>query len=265
MSRTQYPLIIKITTAAAFLVMIAINALANILPINGITTGAVSDSYPNLFAPAGLTFTIWGLIYVLLLIFVLDQTGLFRRLNEQQQQLLRRISPYFIISSLANTLWIICWHYGFISLSLLPMLAILLSLLTIMTRFDPSPMTIKDELLIRLPFSVYTGWITVAMIANITTALVSQNWTGWGISEEIWTIVALAAGLLIGTITILKRQDIAYGLVLVWAYIGIAIKRYDAAPRHSLIILAVFIAIAIFLLADFYIAACRFLQNRKLT
>ena len=55
---------IKIAVVVTYLIMIAVNAMANILPINGIDTGAVSDSYPNLFAPAGLTFSIWGVIYL---------------------------------------------------------------------------------------------------------------------------------------------------------------------------------------------------------
>ena len=63
---------------AAFLAVIVFNTLANSLPLNGRGTGELSDIYPNLFVPAGLTFSIWGLIYILLAGFTALQESLNR-------------------------------------------------------------------------------------------------------------------------------------------------------------------------------------------
>lgn len=96
---------IKIITVVTYLTMILVNALANILPINGITTGEVSDSFSNLFAPAGITFAIWGVIYTLLLGYTIYQLGFFRsNKTEHHSRLLEKVSIAFSISSILNSL-----------------------------------------------------------------------------------------------------------------------------------------------------------------
>ena len=208
-----------------FLLMIIVNILANTLPINEQTTGQVSDSYPNLFAPAGITFAIWGLIYLLLLGFTLYMIGCFQKNSSTvKADLLNQVGIIFSISSIANTLWILTWHYEKIPLSMLIMVIILSCLIIINQLVVNEKLTAKEKLFIRLPFSVYFGWITVATIANATTLLVSLNWNGFGISEPVWTIIIIITGMIIGTITMLRNRDIAYGLVMLWAYAGIYIK-----------------------------------------
>ncbi|MFY9901673.1 MAG: tryptophan-rich sensory protein [Trichococcus sp.] len=216
---------IKITVAVTYLIMIAVNAMANILPINGIDTGAVSDSYPNLFAPAGLTFSIWGVIYLLLLGYTLYQFGIFQGdKSKVKTELLRKVGIVFSASSVVNAAWIFSWHYRMIGLSVILMLVILLSLIYINQLILKGKLDQKEKLFIRLPFSVYFGWITVATIANITTLLVDIGWNGFGISESIWTILIIIIGLAIGAVTMIRNHDIAYGLVIIWAYAGILIK-----------------------------------------
>ncbi|MGO1368662.1 MAG: tryptophan-rich sensory protein, partial [Senegalia sp. (in: firmicutes)] len=144
---------IKVSVIITYIAMIATNALANILPINGLTTGEVSDSFENLFAPAGLTFSIWGLIYLLLGLYSLYQAGLFRD-NNRRVKLLNSVGIIFSISSIANAAWIFSWHYKVLSLSILLMLVILISLITIVKKIN------KEKLFISLPFSIYFGWIT---------------------------------------------------------------------------------------------------------
>jgi len=157
--------LIKIFTALAYVVMIAANALANILPINNRTTGAVSDSYPNLFAPAGLTFSIWGLIYLLLAGYVVYQ---FTKRAANKESLLGKINPLFIATSLANFLWIFAWHYDYIGFSVILMLILLFLLIKIADILRREKFSAWEKLFIMAPFSVYFGWITVATIANIT-------------------------------------------------------------------------------------------------
>lgn len=199
------------------------NILANVLPINGITTGEVSDKYSNLFAPAGYTFAIWGLIYILLAGYTVYQLGIFQKVNENYI-LLNKIGVYFSISSIANVLWILSWHFDKIGYSVILMVVILLCLIQINRMTSNEILSPIEKLFIRLPFSIYFGWITVASIANITTYLVSIGWSGFGISEVVWTILILLVGVIIGTITMLTNRDVAYGLVFVWAYLGILVK-----------------------------------------
>ena len=221
----------RILNTITFVLMVFVNALANILPLNGRNTGEVSDLYPNLFAPAGITFAIWGLIYLLLAGFVFYQFGAFQRnKSTYREDLIQEIGPYFAISSLANAAWIFAWHYQMILVSVVLMLIILYCLAVIVihiSKYDLFPM--KEKIFVKLPFSIYFGWITVATIANITVLLVSLGWHGWGISEQMWTVVILFVGLIIAIMTMLKNRDIAYGLVVIWAYAGILLKHLSAS------------------------------------
>lgn len=248
---------IKITVAVTYLIMVIVNALANILPINGIDTGAISDSYPNLFAPAGLTFSIWGVIYLLLLGYTLYQFGLFQGdKSKVKTELLRKIGIVFSASSVVNATWIFSWHYRMIGLSVILMLVILLSLIYINQLILKEKLDQKEKLFIRLPFSVYFGWITVATIANITTLLVDIGWNGFGISESIWTILIIVIGLVIGAVTMIRNHDIAYGLVIIWAYAGILIKHMSQdgfAGQYTCIIMTVIACIVLMGVAIGYV------------
>lgn len=216
---------VRVFAAITFFIMIAVNALANILPINDQTTGGVSESYPNLFAPAGYTFSIWGVIYILLFAYTIYQFGIFRgRSNISNADLLDKIGIFFIVSSIANSIWIFAWHYNVIWLSLLLMIVILISLIIIDREIPNTGLTFSERILVKIPFGIYFGWITVATIANITTFLVSIGWRGFGLQESAWTVIVLVIGFLIVTANMLRSKNIAYGLTIIWAYTGILIK-----------------------------------------
>ncbi len=219
----------SILVTITFILMVTVNALANILPIAGITTGEVSDSFPNLFAPAGITFSIWGFIYLLLGLYTLYQLGLFQKENATDAELLKRVGNLFAFSSLINAIWIFCWHYNVIFLSVILMLLILLSLITIHLVLRKIPMTCKEWFFIKLPFSIYFGWITVATIANVTALLVTLGFSGWGLSEPVWTSTLIIIGTLIGMTTAILARDIPYVATLIWAFAGILIKHTSAS------------------------------------
>ncbi len=229
-----------------FAVMVTVNALANILPIGGVNTGEVSDAYPNLFAPAGITFSIWGLIYFLLLLFVLYSMGVFGKKGGFEAS--KSASIPFIVSSLANTAWIFSWHYRIIPLSLVLMVVILSSLMTAYVRIQKRSLSAAEKCFVRLPFSIYFGWITVATIANITTFLVDIGWNGFGISETVWMGIALVAALAIGATTTLRYKDWAYGLVILWAFAGIYIKHISASGFNAQYPLVIYTVMAVFAL-----------------
>lgn len=230
MQKDNNGILLKILTVLTFLAMLTVNALANTLPLNGIGTGAVSDSYPNLFAPTGLTFAIWGLIYLLLTAYTLYQLGLFHdKKAPTDPGLLSKIGIAFSISSLANTAWIFSWHYRIIPLSMVLMIVILGCLIYIAQLIKKGALSGRETGFIKIPFGVYFGWITVATIANATALLVDLGWNRFGLSETLWTVCILVVGMLIGALTTIRNRDIAYGLVLVWAYAGILIKHTAAA------------------------------------
>jgi hypothetical protein len=226
-----------------FLGTVAVNALANVLPINNITTGALSDLYPNLFVPAGLTFAIWGLIYVLLGIFVIYPLIPSVRRDPRKVDFVRRIGPLFFISCLANIGWIFAWHYQILPLSLIFMLILLGCLLFIYLRLNvgKSETTRAERYFAHLPFSVYLGWITIATIANVTALLVNTNWNTWGLGEQFWAVAVIIVGIAIALSMLFTRKDIYYSLVVDWALLGILLKRLSVTtvPDQSVVIVTI--------------------------
>lgn len=248
--------LLKCLVVLTFIAMVTVNALANILPINGVTTGAVSDSYPNLFTPAGFTFSIWGLIYVLLALHALYQLGLFRdQKRKANDVLLRKTGIVFSATSLVNIAWIFLWHYRLIPLSMVLMAVLLICLIYIMFVIDEQNLSLREKVLIGLPFSVYFGWIMVATIANANVLLVSIGWDGFGLAEPTWTIIVLVLGVLIGGAATIRFKDFASGLVLVWAYTGILIRHITASGfsgQYPGVIITASICIALFIAVIVY-------------
>jgi len=220
---------IPLISLVTYIIMIVTNALANILPINGKGTGEISDFYANLFAPAGYTFAIWGLIYLLLLTYTVYQLSFHQAKDDNKKQLIKTINIAFIISSLANAFWILAWHYDYIFISLVLMLIILICLIRINLALRKKELSIWQKLFIRLPFSVYFGWITVATVANVTTLLVSLEWDGFGLADYFWTDIIIIIAAIIGFAATLYYQDVAYASVIIWAYIGILVKHLSTA------------------------------------
>jgi hypothetical protein len=211
----------------AFVGVVVINYLAVSLPLNNKSTGELSDQYPNLFVPAGLTFSIWGVIYVLLAIYAIYQLVVAFRRTATDGSFLDRIGVLFILSSVANMGWIFAWHYELVSLSLVIMLLLLLTLIAIYLRLGigRSAAPGRERYLVHLPFSVYLGWITVATIANVTALLVDMGWNRFGLSEAFWTVAVIAVGVAITLVMLLQRRDVFYSLVVLWALLGILLKR----------------------------------------
>lgn len=217
---------LAVANIVAYLAMVVVNGLANALPLNGRQTGEISDAYPNLFVPAGLTFAIWGLIYLLLLGFVV--AGLVAALREGEAAgEVARIGPLFLVSSGANLAWIFAWHWERIPLTLVLMLVILGSLIWTCLRLDIGRRSVgpATRLTMHLPFSVYLGWITVATIANVTALLVSIGWGGLGIGPVTWTVSMIVVASAITLAVIVTRRDLAYTLVIAWAFLGIYLER----------------------------------------
>ena len=206
-----------------FPLVIYVNYLANSLPIGGVTTGEVSDLLDNLFTPTGFTFSIWGVIYLSLFIFLIS---LFR-ISENQKPFIGKVLLLFNINCSLNVSWIFAWHYMFFPLSLIIMLCLLYNLILISRVINLHYKDFKPTYLYNITsfsFNIYFGWITVATVANFTGLLVSYEWDGFGISHEVWTTVIILVATLIATFTFLKNSAIWYLLPILWAFYGIHYK-----------------------------------------
>lgn len=213
----------QIFVALAVAATIAMNFLANIIPLNGQNTGEISDRFKVFFVPAGYVFSIWGLIYVGLAAY-----AVFQALPAQKSEpSLRRIGWPFLVASAANIIWLFFWHYNLFALTEVAMLTLLASLIIIYLRLEIGIKEVGAGMrwAVHIPFSVYLGWISVATIANTTDLLYYWNWGGWGISPQVWAVIMLAVAALLGLIMALRRRDVAFLAVLVWAFAGIAVKQ----------------------------------------
>jgi len=220
---------LAILNLIGLIITITANGLANGLPLNGMTTGELSDLYPNLFVPAGITFSIWGVIYFLLICFcIYTLVGVFRN-NDKTTMKVVQMGYWFFISCLANAGWIFAWHYRIVPLSVGIMLLLLISLCIIYSRLRKLPLlyTKKEYFFLQLPFGVYLGWITIATIANITALLVSLGWNRFGLSEDIWLTIMLFIAVALNIYILRKKKDFEYTAVVIWAFVGIIIKRNE--------------------------------------
>ena len=241
---------LQVTNIIFFVVMVVINALAGSTTLlNGKLSGEISDLYPTLITPAGFTFSIWGIIYALLLVFIVFQA--FPR--NRNQSFLHQISFLFALSSIFNVFWLFLWHYEFITFSVGLMFGLLATLIAIYLRLDigRASVPLRERILVHIPFSVYLGWITVASIANVAVALTAAGWDGGGVQPVMWAVLVLAVAVLIALIAIVTRKDVAYSLVIVWALAGIMSKQIEsqnivlAAEAGMAIILVAIAAMAV--------------------
>ncbi|GHE35924.1 hypothetical protein GCM10017764_19100 [Sphingobacterium griseoflavum] len=203
--------------------MVIVNYLSNTGIFGGNTMKTVSDTYFTHFTPAGYAFSIWGIIYLGLLAFVL-YTGLPLLSNRIAKPVIGKIGWLFCISCLANMLWIVSWlsHYTLLSVGL--MVVLLLTLLVLVKRLELNIVARKwkDYLFIALPFSLYTGWISVAIIANVASLLVKNGWEGFGLSAMQWTVMMIGVAGIVNLYMVLRRNMRAFGVVGIWALLAIA-------------------------------------------
>ncbi len=225
-------LIVILTTAMTLLV----NALANALPINGLTTGEISNRFQVYFVPAGYVFSIWGVIYLGLLAYTIVQALPAQRANPR----LRAIGWWTVLANLANTAWIFLWHYERFVLTLPVMFLLLAALLVIYVRLGVGRTTVPrlEIWTVRLPFSIYLGWITVASIANVSAVLDYLQWNQWGFSDGVWMLGILAVVVLLSAAMNFSRRDLAYALVILWALAGIGVK----FPQHGIVTIGIWVS-----------------------
>lgn len=213
------------------LIALVVNYLSNTGIFNSKTIGEVSKKYNTLFTPAGYAFSIWGLIYLLLISFVAYQWYFW--LKERKDEVIHRIGGWFMLANIANASWVVAWIYEYTGLSVLIMLVLLVSLIQIVRRLDlerwDAPLDII--LFVWWPICIYIGWIILATVANISAFLISLGWKGGTLLEESWTIVLILISTFIYTVLIYIRNMREAALVGVWGLVAIAYRQWNEQPE----------------------------------
>jgi hypothetical protein len=244
MSTSKKTVALQIGNILAFIVTLAVNGLASTSILGGKTTAQISDQYATLITPAGYVFAIWGIIYALLAVFLVYQA----LPSQKNKPFHTQVSALFILSSAWNIGWIFLWQYGYIALSAALIVAFWATLAAIYLRLkiSKSDAPLREKACVQLPFSVYFAWVTVATAADIAAAASYAGWLKWVPADAVWGILAAAIVLVFSLVVIAARRDIAFGLVVIWALVGIAVKQI-AVPSivYTAIIGAVIVAAAL--------------------
>lgn len=211
---------LQVLNIIAFLLVVAVNYFSNTGAINGETMGSVSAEYENLFTPAGYAFSIWGLIYFALAGFVIYQI-----VSSRGREQVIKIGWWFVISCVLNIAWIFAWLNHFTGLSGIIMMFLLISLIMIIfrTRMELDDAPLSTIAFVWWPFSFYSGWITVALIANIAAWLTAIGWDGFGISEVTWTITMIIVAVLINLTITWTRNMREFALVGAWGLVAVGV------------------------------------------
>ena len=219
---------LAILNSISILAVIAINGIAGSTGIFGETVGSVSDKYNTLFTPAGYAFSIWGIIYLGLIVFAIFQNiRAFK--NEADSEFILQIGPWMVLNSLANIAWIFAWLSEHIGLSLLLMLIILGTLIVMISRLNMERWDAPFPIIafIWWPICIYSGWIAVATIANVSTFLVSIQWLAL-FSAINWTVIMILVAVVLNLLMIRFRNMREFAAVGVWALLAIALRHWDA-------------------------------------
>jgi hypothetical protein len=247
--------------------MIGINVFTNSIKINDVSIGEISRLYSNLFVPAPVTFIIWGVIYLALLGFVIYFLSMFRTIEEEGKvDLYSYVAIGFSFSAIANIGWIFSWHYDLIMLSMICIVILFVCLCLIDLQIKKKNLDIKDILFLRVPFSLYFGWIMVAMVANVVVLMVKFSWDGFGSSDEFWTILIICITAILAIIILISGRDPVYGIVILWGFIGILIKHISSSGFEYLypdIVIELVICIGIFvILISYYLCTGKSYSKR---
>ncbi len=202
--------------------------------------------YPVLITPESYVFSIWGVIYLLLIAFVIYQA----LPNYRENEYVKGVGILFAVTSLFNVLWLFVWHYLQIGLSMIMILALLITLIVINNKLKSlsGEQGLLDWLLIRLPFSIYLAWVAVANLANFNILLNDWGILGTeGIGATIFTIIMILLGAAVALYVFYRWRMVMFPLVFTWAFIGIGVRHTDEIGLLTLVAWAASAAMLFFL------------------
>jgi len=247
-----------IVNIVALLGVLAVNFLAEAIPLNGLTSAQIANRYPDiLYFPANYAFSIWSVIYAFLIAF-----GIYQALPAQRDNPhLQRIGWLFVASCIFNAGWLISFHYLQFALSMVMMIALLFTLIVIYWRLGIGVESVSraTKWLIHVPFSIYLGWITAATITNAAYVLTDAGWGGFSIDAQTWALIMLVITGLLASYIVYTRRDVAYGLVIIWAVVSIAVRHTDVAVVN---LTSIVVSVAVALLVAY--ALWRYFDSQRL-
>ncbi len=251
--------LLKVLVPVFTLLVYLANILASAGFFNTTTTREVSDKYATLFTPIGLTFSIWGIIYILLAIFTYSYVKNFT----SKERLFQKVGIAYIINAVANIFWLIAWSYEELLLSLIIMIIILMTLIYMTNIVNKGIVNKREKYTIRVPLNVYFAWICVATVANIAIYLVSIDWGAFGISSASWTSLMIIVVTFLTIVANIKGNGSAFSAVIIWAFLGILMQHIESGiydGKYSIIIYTLMVSLTFIILFSMY----RFLRARPL-
>jgi len=202
---------------AVYLVTIGINALGAMGLINGLSQKQVSDRFDTLITPSPATFSIWGVIYTLLLISLVYL--IIRNKEPGAAKAIEAISLPFWISSAANILWIVAFSFELIGVSTLMIFAFVIILALLNLKLKGT--TGRERSLLALSFGMYNGWLLIASVVNTAAFLVQIKWTGFGLTPDTWAVIILIVSIVLAAGIQIRLRSAVLTLPIAWAYFGI--------------------------------------------
>lgn len=238
------PKILIAVNIITFVIMIILNSFAGAGAINGTSVGDVSDMYTNIISPAGYAFSIWGLIYLELILFIGFQ---FYDLINNDAKYIKKTGWWFALTNIANSAWILIWVNNMIGIAAIVILILLYGLTQLVYKLDLEiwDAPLKDMFFVWWPIVVYFGWVLIASVQNITLFLSTLE-IGFFEGNTVLAVVLLGIVTLIYMLLIKTRNLREASLVAVWAFVAIYFEqRADysvvaySALFYSLILLIV--------------------------
>lgn len=194
-----------------------INGLGATGFFNGLSQKEISDRYLTLITPSPSTFSIWSIIYLLLITSIVVM--IVKKDNPYYQRAIDEISTLFKVSCVLNIAWIIAFSYLQITLSTVFILGFVVTLSIISLRLKKIQK--RKRILLPLTFGLYTGWLFIATVVNFSAALVKIQWQGFGIGDEIWAVITLVVAILLVVLVNRSNENAVFPLPIAWAYFGI--------------------------------------------
>lgn len=229
------------------LLIIVVNFLGGTGQINGTSQSEVSDSYHTLITPAGFTFSIWSVIYILLLISMI--TMVIKHKDDYYSPVIERISPFLWLSYATNMIWIVLFSYRFVGVSTVFIFAYLFSLSIIMMRLKP--LSQKRQWLLPLTIGLNTGWLFIASVVNVAASLVKIEWDGWGLSQSNWAMIMMVVATLLTLLVLSIVKNASFPLPIAWALFGIFMELNTSETNGFLGIVAIVCMISLLLISFF--------------
>lgn len=206
---------------------------AQVLDVSSI--GEVADVYATYLSPAGYAFSIWSLIYVWLVAFVIYQARDIVR-SKDANTLPQEIGPWFVIASIANGLWTYVFAQELIGVSVLLLLLLTASLYILLWRLKVAVVTPTLWTVVGVwwPLMIYAGWVTVASVVNIASWLDSLSLAPTALVASV-----VLVGLMIALLSLLMLRNMREViLACVWGIVAIGARQWEVASGNSVMVTA---------------------------